>query len=805
MAAMLEDWMAELCLDTAEGVSPYPVIDDHKELEDGAVVFATVKLNKDDAKQGEDGVEYALPGIVGVGADGVKTVKLFDTVIWERLSLSRVETVTVDEQLQLRRGAEPVVEEEQGQQDPIKDGYVDPIGEVVETCRNQVMSENGTFKKYIMAEGKEKMVDKHKWSLLREITVTMASRLTTADYAALRPDQDAPTTAQGDAFRTNYITPAITTLTSECEDDDERKDLTGRITKLRKETTMKYACMIMDVVVAGPKDLPKEPKGADSSEDMAKINSYLTKIWNKITVLEAVNRMSSTSPVKPVVVAGKLSPDAKARILKVLGDGRCAYATMEAGGAKARDPDAKLDLGPKSHAEMNKRARKRVGLGANLAYKRDEKDFEVKYGPWADFFTKLASDSGDSDCWPEFAQWKFYSDSHEIPPVEYRIKDTIKVNGAIKIKNYSTWHKDSGEPQPAHVMFPWYQNKSHFDIAAVESQGKVCYVFPAAEADAAEALIDAFILNHKKPMRNASKNMDQEECALLLDGLLGLGDDDSMPLPVAENKNVQKRKQEADRKAKAAAALQNEAKKAQADAEARMAKAAAKAAAELFSGSAWSKPLQQAGGGWGRNHGGGSRPAAPPSSAQPRHAGNHAGGGWGRNPGGGSRPAAPPPSAQPGRAGHPAGYVPGAIVFGTGSNRELRRSLKAMNRDVNKAVAAICKVETGAPRAILYCAQDDLDLVLTAVPLLKQDGFRCDAYKEPRKRGGGHGHGVAPPKADRANDGLRAASLRAGLCHYMVSGRDCPHNQRGQCKFICYDQQPQQRSPPRRQPSGWHR
>ena len=144
-------------------------------------------------------------------------------------------------------------------------------------------------------------------------------------------------------------------------------------------------------------------------------------------------------------------------------------------------------------------------------------------------------------------------------------------------------------------------------------------------------------------------------------------------------------------------------------------------------------------------------------------------------------------------------------MFGTGSNKVLRRSLKAMNRDVNKAVVSIYKVETGAPRAILYCAQDDLDLVLTTVPLLKEDGFRCDAYKEPRKRSDGHGHGGAPSKADQANDGLRAASLRAGLCHYMASGRDCPHSQRGQWKFICYDQQPRQRSPPRRQPSGWRR
>ena len=78
---------------------------------------------------------------------------------------------------------------------------------------------------------------------------------------------------------------------------------------------MKHACTIMD-----PEKPPADAQ-AGNSEEMAKTNSYLAKIctWSKITVLEAVNRLSHTgSPVKPVA-AGKLSPDVRARILKITG------------------------------------------------------------------------------------------------------------------------------------------------------------------------------------------------------------------------------------------------------------------------------------------------------------------------------------------------------------------------------------------------------------------------------------------------------------------------------------------------------
>ena len=82
------------------------------------------------------------------------------------------------------------------------------------------------------------------------------------------------------------------------------------------------------------------------------------------------------------------------------------------------------------------------------------------------------------------------------------------------------------------------------------------------------------------------------------------------------------------------------------------------------------------------------------------------------------------------------------------------------------AISAIYKIEVGAPRAVLYCAKQDIDMVLGTLPALRADGIGCAAYKE--QRGGGRGrkeHGAAPPKAKQAELGLRDASRRRVPLH----------------------------------------
>ena len=324
-------------------------------------------------------------------------------------------------------------------------------------------------------------------------------------------------------------------------------------------------------------------------------------------------------------------------------------------------------------------------------------------------------------------------------------------------------------------MFPRYRG-NHYDIAAVEEGGELAYVFPASEADAAEALIDAF-LKDSRPVKDFAKDLDEQELGQLLDGALGLAPNSQGEEAFTEVVGRQKKKQrkKADAEAKAAAAGKKAAARAEAEAEARMAKAAAKATTDILrQNGAWSQPLPR-------------RPS---------------GGSWSHSPTGGPGPAASPPRpAQCARKEDRTEHVPAVVVFGDGSKKSLRRAIRALDPKVEATISAVYKIEAGVPRAVLHCAKEDLETVLAVLPVLKTDGIRCAAYEEQRGGRGRRNHEAFPPKAKQAERGLREASQRAGLCHYMAAGQDCPHSLRGQCKFTCYDQQ---RNAQRRQPPpGW--
>ena len=126
------------------------------------------------------------------------------------------------------------------------------------------------------------------------------------------------------------------------------------------------------------------------------------------------------------------------------------------------------------------------------------------------------------------------------------------------------------------------------------------------------------------------------------------------------------------------------------------------------------------------------------------------------------------------------------MVFGDGSKRSLKTAIKKLDPDVR--IAAVDKIDVGEPRAVVYCAEEDLDAVHSLMPGLRADRIPCAAYKEQRG-GGRRDKGGASPKVGQADRGLRDASVRAGVCHYMSAGKQCPHSQRGHCRFVCYDKQ----------------
>ena len=782
VAPVLESAMLEICLDVLDGVSPYPVVDG-TELSEGDVVYATLTLKGSDA----DEEKYALPGTVKLGAEGAMSVELFESGLWSRKGFTEVETVDVKEGLLLRRGA-AVVEKErkEPEQDDdmthISELWEDPSSDVVTVARNDAMDQVPTFKKYMIKEvGKEQNLDARKWDLLKAITVRMAEQLTVKEFRELCPRTGAapwaaPSPVEVKQFKIDYIDPAREALVADCDDELHVKEYKERIRNLRSATLMKYACMVIGIVVNGPQEEPEEPKQPEKDAGMAKLHVKMDSLLARFGVLSAQIRLGDNGAGAPVG-PGKPGEEAKAKILKVNGDHSCAYHVMNAGGVKSLDADAKLDLRPEARKRTSKLARKTVCLEANKVWMEDKTAFEGLYGPYQTFVETIVEERPSSDSWPEFCQWVFYANAN--PQLEYRIKQRVKG----KITTYST--RKAGAAQPPHVMFPVFR-RNHYDIAAVEEGGELVYVFPAAKADAAEKLIDAFLKGSKQVL--LAKDLGEKELSLVLDGALGLAaggqGDSEEAFTTVEGRNTKKKRKKAEGEQKAAAAAKRAAAKAEADADARMAKAAVKAATDLFRQSgagAWAQPL-------------------------PHRQGGQA---WGHHPGGRSTPAVSPPPTQRARSADHTNRTPAVVVFGGGSKRSLRRAIRKLDPAVEQAISAVYKIQAGEPRAVLYCLEEDLETVLSILPRMKADGISCAAYVE--QRGGGRGRkdpGAAPPKAKRAEQGLRDASLRAGVCHYMAAGRDCPHSQRGKCKFVCYDQQPgaQRHQPPSpRAGVGWHR
>jgi hypothetical protein len=290
----------------------------------------------------------------------------------------------------------------------------------------------------------------------------------------------------------------------------------------------------------------------------------------------------------------------------------------------------------------------------------------------------------------------------------------------------------------------------------------------------------------------------------LVDGVLGLGLADGAKgeedFTLVESRNDKKRKKQAAVLKKAAAEEKKAERRKQAADDERMAKIASKAATKAAEATA--AAIRQAGGGVWANAGQGWR---QPGGAQAAAVSNM-GKGWAHHPAGGGVPKPDSRTQRNITAANLTGQVPAVVVFGEGGKNSLRKAMKALDPEVNAAISAVYKIEVGAPRAVMYCAEEDLDMVLSIIPTMRADGFGCAAYEEQR-RGGPRNRGGAAPKAKQAGQGLRNASRQVGMCHYYTAGDECPHSRHGQCKFVCYDQQqqPQQPSARRGQPSGWRR
>ena len=314
----------------------------------------------------------------------------------------------------------------------------------------------------------------------------MVEQLTVPEFRSICPANDSPTESESKQFKTDFIDPTFAALESECAGEDEVKALRAAIGRVKTAALMKYACKIVRLMVEDGDHAPPEDDG-----DMAKMEANLTKLFNeKFGLLSAQLQLAGyVNGAKVPAATTELEGDAEAKVLKVSGNGNCAYFVMEAGNVQSQDTSAKLDLTPEANDRMGKQARKTVCIEAHKVWKNDKQEFEGRYGPYQKFIETILEEKRDSTTWPEFCQWSFYANANR-GRLEYRIKQLVETDGVTKVKTYSTRLENSA--QPKFVVYPVFR-KGHYDLAGVIRNGELRCVFPADEADAAEKLIDSLL------------------------------------------------------------------------------------------------------------------------------------------------------------------------------------------------------------------------------------------------------------------------------------------------------------------------
>ena len=224
--------------------------------------------------------------------------------------------------------------------------------------------------------------------------------LTPDEYREAWPISVAATTEEANAFKRDFVEPAIEELTQECESESDKKEYKTKLGRLMAASILKYVRMVMDVILVGPRK-DQEPKQPAKEADMTNIQVGMASLANQIAILSAQLKLATKAPGAKVAGNAEVPGDAKAKVLTVAGDHNCAYTVMCAGKAKSLDADVKLDLSTDSRARMGKLARKDVCIGANKAWLLNKKAFEEKFGSYSDLLNTILEEKRDSSNWPE--------------------------------------------------------------------------------------------------------------------------------------------------------------------------------------------------------------------------------------------------------------------------------------------------------------------------------------------------------------------------------------------------------------------
>jgi hypothetical protein len=511
--AVLEDRMVEMCVHKdLKGNDAYPSVDERtaRELDDGTIVYATIKLGA-----GEAAVSYAVPGAIATETNADETtskvVNFFNSNVWKHVGVDAVKHVGIESCYELRYGIVP------GPSQSLVTPFLELLpGEQTADMANRCIEElYETHKNF--RDTCEASKDKHQefvpgpsseWPRAVFLKRCLTACLQEGDMTpqawtsrALNPSElpEELTTA----FKTDIFTPTLEEMTSGNTDQAKVKAFVTAMGQAA--TNAKYLCMAMDIVVCecAAIKVPAAAKGANGASGAADggVNTHVPKglpaarelkqLHGKVDALTVAIELLGTQLKLRTVIATQ-QVELKATTIKVPGDHRCGYTVLQALAHKAKDPAALLSL----TLEGAQQAIATICAQANVMWLADAPKFKnaTECDSYDEYLAKMIRS-------PSTLNWKgspeglfFVAGNMDL---EVR---TLYIDDKGKVQMESTLQ--DGEKPRKHVGFSIYTGSNHHDIGATHKEGQPAgdlqYVFTPAEATTAQRLLSEYLTASKE-------------------------------------------------------------------------------------------------------------------------------------------------------------------------------------------------------------------------------------------------------------------------------------------------------------------
>ena len=560
-----------------------------------------------------------------------------------------------------------------------------------------------------------------------------------------------------------------------------------------KTTNAKYVSLLLDMAMKqveemGPSDVraPANVGGRNITlerqvEEMAlkqdETHKMMGELKAMVDIMSKRTHIASLSQPQPPVADME---EWKAVRVSMPQDNDCGYHVLDVFGAASANEKAVIapttEKAQLVRAQVCWQARADWDADGAAAFKLAHDNLSI------DEHETRTSNKPAKDNWCGLDEGTLYTkmEEHADLEVRYMFKDKDGVTGC------SSTLLDKEKPRKF-VGFDVF-NGTHHDVGAIQVGGKdgaVRNIFNAAEADKAQALLMEMMEGGSKGVHVAGEAPKSKDAYIA--ALVSRMAKNGAPARAVSWKDVVSGNEKALKKAKAGGDVGAQATLAT-DAIKQATKDFKTAVRDAGAQGAWGQPQapspwQQAGKGKAAKGSPGpndSSKRAPPWQQSGKTA-THA-----RRQGGkqasdqvdkwGSLPKLPT------KAGQQVG--PAIVVFGEGDKRKLRKRLKELDAEANESVESILEIKTGKARFEIHCQASQLAVVEAFLPLLQEDGGSCAIWEPWADR---------KPKtglAGKSAGGLRTSSHKAGMCHYMTAGDDCPFaNKPGGCRWHCWDDQ----------------